>query len=65
MLEVRVAWLDGELESSVSRTSYLFDLQTALGAYEEAGIPAFDPNALADTGNEDTAGSGEDEGEAP
>jgi len=37
--EVRVAWEEGGLERSVTRTSFAFDLANAIRAYDEAGIP--------------------------
>jgi len=49
-LDIDVDWMEAGTEKSVQRTSFLFDLETAVTAYEEAGIAEpsdmpIDPNA--------------------
>ena len=49
-LDIEVGWMEAGTENKVERTSFLFDLETAVAAYEEAGIAEpndipIDPNA--------------------
>ena len=39
-IDVQVIWDEAGQEQSVERTSFIFDLESAVAAYDEAGIPS-------------------------
>jgi prepilin-type N-terminal cleavage/methylation domain-containing protein len=59
VLDVSVMWEEGASEHSVSRTGFAFDLQTAVGAYEEAGIAPTGEAPTPDTNSDQGPDAGE------
>jgi prepilin-type N-terminal cleavage/methylation domain-containing protein len=59
-IDVRVAWLEGEAEQWVTRTTFVFDLVTARQAYDAAGLQTSSSATPTDTPDPGTTPREED-----
>ncbi|MAJ62212.1 MAG: hypothetical protein CBC48_21085 [bacterium TMED88] len=57
-VEIQVIWEEAGQQQTVERTSFIFDLESAVAAYDEAGIPSPDDIAV------ETESEGEQDEEA-